>query len=244
VSKNPEPLRLDALQAACASCNLRELCLPMGLAPEAVERLDDLIGLRRRVRQGELLFDAGAPFEALFAIRSGFFKTTIGTEDGREQVTGFQMSGDLLGLDGIGPGRHDVRAVALEDSSVCVMPFASLERLAVDLPDLQRSLHRFMSREIVRDHGTILMLGTLRADQRLAAFLVGLLQRLSRRGYSSQALVLRMTRDEIGSYLGLKIETVSRMLGRLQDEGVIAVHQREVSVLQPERLRRLAEGAD
>jgi CRP/FNR family transcriptional regulator, anaerobic regulatory protein len=243
VSGNPKPLRLDALQAACANCSLRELCLPMGLSAGQLDELDTLIGQRQRLPAGGTLFEIGAPFQALYAVRAGFFKTCLATEDGREQVTGFQMAGELLGLDGIGPGRHDVRAVALEDSQVCVMPFDALESLAGRVPELQKSLHRFMSREIVRDHETLLMLGSLRADERVAAFVQGLLMRLQRRGFAGHELVLRMSREEIGSYLGLKLETVSRVLSRLHAEGLLEVQLRQIRVRDAERLRRLAQSA-
>ena len=243
MTSKPPSFQLHALKAACASCSLRELCLPMGLSDRELDRLDDLIGQRRWVHQGQELFGAGQSFHALYAIRSGFFKTCAGTEDGREQVTGFQMAGELLGLDGIGSGRHDVSAVALEDAQVCVMPFGALEDLAATMPELQRSLHRLMSREIVRDHETLLMLGSLRADERVAAFLLGLVRRLERRGHATTELVLRMSREEIGSYLGLKLETVSRAFGRLQAEGLLEVRQRQIRVLQSERLRQLAEGS-
>ncbi|MFN8869245.1 MAG: fumarate/nitrate reduction transcriptional regulator Fnr [Pseudomonadota bacterium] len=242
MTSNPPPLQIHALKVACATCSLRELCLPMDLSEDEIDRLEDLIGQRRWIRQGQELFGAGESFHALYAVRSGFFKTCVGSEDGREQVTGFQMAGELLGLDGIGSGRHEVSAVALEDSQVCVMPFDELEEMAAGMPHLQRSLHRFLSREIVRDHGTLLMLGSLRADERVAAFLLGLLRRLQRRGQRGDEFVLRMSREEIGSYLGLKIETVSRVFGRLQAEGLLEVKLKQIRVLEGERLRQLAEG--
>jgi CRP/FNR family transcriptional regulator, anaerobic regulatory protein len=235
--------RPPGLKVACSSCNLRELCLPVGLTPADLERLDTMVALRRRVARGELLFRSGAPFEALYAVRTGFFKTCISSEDGRDQVTGFQMAGELLGLDGISNDRHSCDAVALEDSQVCVIPFSQLEALSREFSDLQRQLHKIMSREIVRDHGVMLLLGSMRAEERLAAFLLNLTQRLQARGFSPSALVLRMTREEIGSYLGLKLETVSRTFSKFQDDGLLEVKQRQIRILNQAGLEHLVNGA-
>jgi len=230
------PVRLGPFKAACSSCNLRELCLPVGLSSEQVNQLDDIVATRRSVARGETLFRTGDPFHSLFAVRTGFFKTCISAEDGRDQVTGFQMAGELLGLDGISTERHACDAVALEDSSVCVIPFHDLEDLSLRISELQRVVHKIMSREIVRDHGVMLLLGSMRAEERLAAFLLNLTQRLHARGFSRSELVLRMTREEIGSYLGLKLETVSRTFSKLQDDGVLEVKQRQIRILEQDAL--------
>jgi CRP/FNR family transcriptional regulator, anaerobic regulatory protein len=232
-------IRLDTFKVACASCNLRELCLPVGMSHEQIERLDDIVAARRAVARGDTLFRAGDPFQSLFAVRTGFFKTCVTAEDGRDQVTGFQMAGELLGLDGIGTERHTCDAVALEDSQVCVIPFEDLEDLSREFSDLQRQFHKIMSREIVRDHGVMLLLGSMRAEERLAAFLLNLTQRLQTRGFSASSLILRMTREEIGSYLGLKLETVSRTFSKFQDEGVLDVKQRHIHVLDAAALQKL-----
>ncbi len=229
----------EALKVACASCNLRELCLPVGLDEADINRLDGLVASRRTVARGQALFRNGERFQSLYAVRTGFFKTCVATDDGRDQVTGFQMAGELLGLDGIGTDRHSCDAVALEDSQVCVIPFGRLEEISRDFDALQRQFHRIMSREIVRDHGVMLLLGGMRAEARLAAFLVNLTQRLQARGFSASALVLRMTREEIGSYLGLKLETVSRTFSRFQDEGLLEVKQRQIRILDQPGLQRL-----
>jgi CRP/FNR family transcriptional regulator len=176
-------------------------------------------------------------------VRTGFFKTCISAEDGRDQVTGFQMSGELLGLDGISTDRHACDAVALEDSTVCVIPFHDLEGLSLQISELQRVFHKIMSREIVRDHGVMLLLGSMRAEERVAAFLLNLTQRLHARGFSRSELVLRMTREEIGSYLGLKLETVSRTFSRLQDDGVLEVKQRQIRILDQNALRQIVNSS-
>jgi CRP/FNR family transcriptional regulator len=233
----------SALKVACSSCNLRELCLPVGLTGHELERLDKLVATRRSVRRGETLFRAGEPFQLLYAVRTGFFKTCVAAEDGRDQVTGFQMAGELLGLDGIGTERHSCDAVALEDSQVCVIPFEQLEFLSREFTDLQRQFHKIMSREIVRDHGVMLLLGSMRAEERLAAFLLNLTQRLQARGFSPTSLVLRMTREEIGSYLGLKLETVSRTFSKFQEDGLLEVKQRQIRILNQAGLQQLVNGA-
>jgi CRP/FNR family transcriptional regulator, anaerobic regulatory protein len=234
---------LNAFKVACSSCNLRELCLPIGLSKPDLDRLDGLVALRKAVPRGQALFRSGEAFRSIYAVRTGFFKTCVSTADGRDQVTGFQMAGELLGLDGIGTDQHHCDAVALEDSQVCVIPYSQLEDLSREFTELQRQFHKIMSREIVRDHGVMLLLGSMRAEERLAAFLLNLAQRLKARGFSSSALVLRMTRDEIGSYLGLKLETVSRAFSRFQDEGLLEVKQRSIRIVDEEALRRLVNRA-
>jgi CRP/FNR family transcriptional regulator len=231
--------RLDALKVACSACNLRELCLPVGLSDEELSSIDDIIGTRRTVRRGESLFHAGEAFTALYAVRTGFFKTVVSAADGREQVTGFQMAGELIGLDGISTDHHSCDAIALEDSQVCMIPYSQLETLSREVTLLQHQFHKIMSREIVRDHGVMLLLGSMRAEERLAAFLLNLVQRMHARGFSQSEIILRMTREEIGSYLGLKLETVSRMFSRFAEEGIVEVRQRHVRILDIEALQRL-----
>ncbi|WP_225784318.1 fumarate/nitrate reduction transcriptional regulator Fnr [Xenophilus sp. Marseille-Q4582] len=230
----------DTIKIACSNCNLRELCMPVDLQPNELERLDELVATRRKVKRKELLFHNGERFTSLFAIRTGVFKTRVTTEDGRDQVTGFQMAGEIIGLDGIVNGQHSCDAVALEDSEVCVMPYERLEELSREVTALQRHVHQVMSREIVREHGVMLLLGSMRAEERLAAFLLNLVQRLHARGFSATELILRMTREEIGSYLGLKLETVSRTLSKFVEEGVVEVNQRHVRITDAEALKRLA----
>jgi CRP/FNR family transcriptional regulator len=238
-ARTPADMPSEPLKVACASCNLRELCLPVGLHARDLVRLDGLVDKRRSVPRGEHLFRNGERFEALYAVRTGFFKTCVGSEDGRDQVTGFQMAGELLGLDGISSDVHHCDAVALEDSSVCVIPYCQLEGLSREFTVLQHSFHKIMSREIVRDHGVMLLLGNMRAEERLAAFLLNLTQRLQARGFSASSLVLRMTREEIGSYLGLKLETVSRTFSKFHEEGLMEVKQRQLRILDQAALQAL-----
>ena len=242
--KNIIPLTLTSLKAACSQCNLRELCLPYGLSEQEIDLLDSAVGARRRVKRQQHLYRAGEVFESIYAIRSGFFKTDVLLEDGRNQVTGFQMAGEILGMDGISDEAHTCNAVALEDSEVCIIPFNQLEHLSRDIKTLQHHFHKVMSREIVRDHGVMMLLGTMRAEERLAAFLLNLSQRFSARGYSPAEFHLRMTREEIGSYLGLKLETVSRAFSRFQDEGLISVRQKHIRIMDIPRLKLLLAPPD
>ncbi len=234
--KNMNP---QSIKVACSNCNLRELCMPIGLDNDDMQRLDEIVAKRRRVKQGDLLFSSGDHFTSLYAIRTGFFKTCVTTEDGREQVTGFQMAGEIIGLDGIVNDVHSCNAVALEDADVCVMPFTNVEELSREFPVLQRHVHKIMSREIVRENSVMMLLGNMRAEERLAAFLLNLVQRLHARGFSQSELVLRMSREEIGSYLGMKLETVSRTFSKFSDEGIIEVKQRYVRIIEPDALKKI-----
>ncbi len=211
----------------------------MGLSSNEMEKLDTVISNRRRVKRGASLFTTGEKFTSLYAVRSGFFKTCVTTADGRDQVTGFQMTGEIIGMDGIVNDHHSCDAVALEDAEVCVLPFDKLETLSREFSTLQHHVHKIMSREIVRDHGVMLLLGSMRAEERLAAFLLNLVQRLHARGFSQSELILRMTREEIGSYLGMKLETVSRTFSKFMDDGIIDVKQRYVHIKDTSGLEQI-----
>jgi CRP/FNR family transcriptional regulator len=226
-------------EVKCTSCNLRELCLPAGMCMDDLARVESIVYARRRLKRGESLFTAGAPFNAVYAIRSGFLKTSVLDGEGREQVTGFFMGGELIGLDGLGAGSYNGTAVALEDSEVCVLPYARIEEMAREVPALQRHLHAVLAREIVRDHGVMLLLGSMRAEERLATFLLNLSKRFVRRGFSASDFHLRMTREELGSYLGLKLETVSRLFSQFQAERLIEVQQKHVRILDVAGLERV-----
>ncbi len=219
---------------------------PLGARPRSVpaQRPDGLEMLlaaapatRRRVRRGEYLYRVGDDFHSLFGICAGSFKSVLLTEDGREQVTGFHLGGDVLGVDGIGLDVHAGDAVALEDSEVVEIAFAELDALAMRDPGLQRELFRMLAAEIQRERALMLLLGSMRAEERIAAFLINLSQRMAARGFSASCFVLRMTREEIGSMLGLKLETVSRILSRFQVEGLLHVRNREIAIVSLAALR-------
>jgi CRP/FNR family transcriptional regulator, anaerobic regulatory protein len=232
------------MSLTCSECHLRRICLPLGLTPTELHRLDQrLVVARHKVRRGGRVFQAGAPFESVYAIWTGCFKSSAATADGREQVTGFHMGGEWLGLEGIGAQHHRVDAVALEDSQVCVIPYHRLQSLTLEVGALQHHVHSIMSREIVRNHGMMVLLGSMCAEERIGAFLLDLMERLKTHGYSASSIVLRMSREEIGSYLGLKLETVSRTLSKLQASGVLSVRHRELQVIDPVGLRQVVDGA-
>lgn len=227
------------IKIACSNCNMRELCMPIGLDADDLKRVDELVSKRAFVKRGTALFRMGDAFTALYAIRSGFFKTSLGTEGGRDQVTGFQMAGEILGLDGVATDLHTCDAIALEDTEVCALPFNRIEEIAREVKALQHHVHKIMGREIVREHGVMLLLGNMRADERLAAFLLNLMQRLHARGFSSSDLVLRMTRIDIASYLGLTLETISRTFSKFAEEEIITVNQRQIHIQNAAALKQM-----
>jgi CRP/FNR family transcriptional regulator len=235
------PVTLTGLKKACSQCNLFELCLPLGTDDSDILRLDELVAVQRRIKRQQPLYRSGDLFEAIYAIRTGSFKSDILLEDGREQVTGFHMTGEILGLDGISTGLHTCNAIALEDSEVCVITYTKLEELARAIEGLQHQFHKVMSSEIVSDHGMMMLLGSMHANERLAAFLLNLSQRFTARGFSPTEFHLRMTREEIGSYLGLKLETVSRAFSCFQKEGLISVQQKHIRILDHNRLKKLIQ---
>lgn len=240
ISDNKVPPNTSSeLKIACSNCNLREICLPLELTVGEMHRLEELSNNKHSYPSGGYLYRTGDRFKSLHAIRSGSFKTRVLHEDGREQVTGFLMAGEIIGLDAISTDLHTCEAVAMEDSEVCELPFVKLEELSREIPSLQRHLHKIMSREIVRDQGIMLLLGSMRAEERLAAFLLNLSQRNAAHGMSGTQLKLRMSRLEIGSYLGLKLETVSRAFSHFQEDGLIQVKARAVELLDLPRLRTL-----
>jgi hypothetical protein len=227
------------IKTQCASCSLKELCLPVGLQSVDFEKLDGVIKQSRRLRKGDYLYHSGENFQSIYAIRTGFFKTLVSLSDGRDQVTGFFMSGELLGMDGIDNHAYTNNAVALEDSEVCELPFNRLDELAQFIPSLNLHFFRLMSREIIRDQNVMMMLGNMNAEERLSTFLINLSQRLAARGFAANDFVLRMSREEIGSYLGLKLETVSRTLSRLHHDGIVSVEHKHIRILQPQVLRQM-----
>ncbi len=229
---------LAPLATQCSRCHLRELCLPCGLSCTELERLDGLGFTRRRVATGQTLYREGDRFQNIYAVRAGTFKSSLTLADGREQVSGFQMAGELMGLDGLAHGAHASSAIALEDAEVCAIPYAGLSDLVSESPEMQHVVSRLMSREIVRDHGLMMLLGSMNAEERLGAFLLNLSQRLKARGYSPVEFHLRMSRAEIGSYLGMKLETVSRTFSAFQQQGLLDVDKRHIRIVDLPRLGR------
>ncbi|WP_255581836.1 fumarate/nitrate reduction transcriptional regulator Fnr [Cupriavidus sp. AU9028] len=223
----------------CSTCSIGQLCLPVGMSAQDVEKMDALVQDRVRVRKGDTLFRLGDPLVALYAIRFGTLKTHVTMEDGRSQVTGFYLPGEVVGFDGLQQMKHTSDATALEDTEVCVVRYDEMQRISASLPSLQHQFMRLMSKEITQDQVMLITLGSMRAEERLAGFLVNLSERLAARGYSPSEFVLRMSREEIGSYLGLKLETVSRLFSRFAEAGLIQVRQRHVKLIDMAGIRQV-----
>ena len=243
---NPPPqVMLDAIwpPAANPTFKLQVLFLSEGLDAKALQQMDQLVTAWARLRKGEPLFCAGDRFTSLYAIRSGSCKTVSLSEEGRDQVAGYHMPGEIIGTDGIGMGSHCCQAIALEDTEVCSLAFERIETLSRQNNQFQHNLHRLLAMEIARERSIMMLLGTLHGEQRLAAFLLDLSQRYQARGYSSCEFVLRMTRKDIASYLGLKLETVCRLFSRFRREGLVQVHGRVVKLLDRESVKRLVDRA-
>jgi CRP/FNR family transcriptional regulator, anaerobic regulatory protein len=222
---------------SCSSCCLQGVCLPCGQNSEKLTDMDELTRVKRRVARGSALYRSGDAFDSVYAVRSGSFKSVGLSRSGEEKVTGVHLAGEVLGLEAINSSKHGFDAVALEDSEVCVIPFAQLTQLASRIPELQSQLLRMLSSDISRDQGLMLLLGGMDAEQRLAAFLLSLARRYQKLGYASTRFTLRMTREDIGSYLGLTLETVSRLFSRMQRDGLIAAQQKEIELKDMARLR-------
>ncbi|WP_296356961.1 fumarate/nitrate reduction transcriptional regulator Fnr [Ramlibacter sp.] len=230
-----------ALKPQCSTCHLKDLCLPCGLDCDDVQQLDGLQFGRRRIKPGQPLYREGEKFQFIYAVRTGTFKSSVTLKDGREQVTGFHMAGELIGLDGVAQGTHASTASALEDAEICAIPYEHLNALAAGNSNMQHIVSRLMSREIVREHSLMLLLGSMNAEERLAAFLLNLSQRLKARGYSPSEFHLRMSRAEIGSYLGMKLETVSRTFSAFQQQRLLEVDKKHIRIIDLGGLKRAFE---
>jgi CRP/FNR family transcriptional regulator len=240
-AENAAKAKIDIqdLKLVSSNSNLHKLCIPMGLPANLMEKLDELVYARKRIKAGTTLYHAGSHFHSIYAVKTGFIKMATLHEDGREQITGFYMTGEILGFDGIATDEHMCTTVALEDSEVCAIPFDRLEHAGHELEDIQHHVYKLMSREIVRDHTIMMLLGSMQGEERVAAFLLNLSQRLSERGYSPSNLVLRMKREEIGSYLGMKVESVSRAFTKFRELGLLEVHQKHIRILDMNELQKL-----
>lgn len=232
-------ISLDRIKVACRDCSLSTLCLPMGLEPEDVDRLDAIVKRDRPFHRGEYLFHAGDRFRHLYVVKTGSLKTFSPGTDGEEKVVGFHLPCELLGLDAIQDEIHGCSARALETTAVCDLPFDRLEELATSIPSLQHQMFRLMSKEITHDVEMMTQLGRSTAEERVAAFLVSLSERFSRRGFSATDFFLSMSRQELGSYLGLALETVSRLLTRFQGENILKVDRKHVVITDLDRLKQI-----
>ncbi len=237
---NNKIIDIASIKQACSNCSLKQLCLPLGISTEDIQRLDSIIKRRRPLARGANVFRLGDEFRALYAIRCGSVKTYTITEDGSEQITGFHLPGELIGLEAISSGRHYCGAKALETTSVCEIPFWRLEELSSVLPGLGGQLLRLMSKEIIADEQLLILLGKKSAEERLASLFISLSMRFSERGLSSREFHLSMSRNDIGNYLGLAVETVSRLFTRFQQQGLISVKHKYIYLEDMEQLQEMA----
>lgn len=233
-------LDLGRLRRTCATCGLNQLCLPAGVDAEGLKRLDDVVQSRRPLERGQTIYETGADFQSLFVVRSGSFKTFVTTEEGESQILGFHLPGEIMGFDAISSNHHTCSAEALERASVCEVPFAHVSQVAAQVPDLQRQLMRVISLEVVRDHEHLVMMGRRQAQQRLAIFLKSVADRYRRLRRDPASLTLAMSRYDIANYLGLVVETVSRLFTRFQQLGVLEVERKQVTVRDFAKLDMLA----
>ncbi len=235
-------LNLNEVKISCGGCSLNELCLPHGLEGPDMEKLDSIIRHQPPLHPGQHLFRAGDGGQSLYAVRSGSLKTYCTTKNGDEQVLGFTLPGEIVGLDGMSDGHYASNSIALETSSVCQLPYSQLDELCAEIPSLHRQMMRVVGKEVSSDHRMLLLLGKRSADERLAAFLLSLSLRYKMRGLSATELNLPMSRQDIGNYLGLAIETVSRLFANFQDQDLLRVNRRQITLLNVARLEEMFEG--
>lgn len=224
----------------CQDCSISQLCIPVSLNSEEMGKLDDIIERKKPLHKGDFLFEAGQPLRSIYAVRSGSFKSYTLTESGEEQITGFHLAGDIVGFDGISTMSHRSYAQAMETAMVCEIPFTTLDDLSGKLPKLRHQVMRMMSNEINYDQEMLLMLNKKTAEERLAAFLANLSTRFGERGFSKKEFRLTMTRGEIGNYLGLTVETISRLLSRFQKAEIIKVEGKFITIVNTDELFKVA----
>ena len=227
-------------QVSCGNCRLNSICLPLALESDDIQLLDDIIQRSKPLQKNQHLYREGDEFQSVYAVRSGTLKAYKTTDDGREQVTGFYFPGEILGMDGISNNTHASSAKALETAAICEIPFSSLEKLSASMPNLQRHFFQLMSREITEDQQLITLLSKNSADERVAALMLSISTRNVRRKLSATQFRLPMSRVDIGNYLGLTVETVSRVFSRMQKMDILQVDNKEIEILDIQGLKNMA----
>ena len=236
---NSKVVSIDGIKVACSNCSLATLCLPFGLDSEDVQRLEKIIKRNRPIHRGQVLFSPGDTLHSLYVIKTGAVKTFTQTPSGDEHVVGFHLPGEMVGLDAIQNNRHGCFAKALETTAICELPFENLEHLSTTIPSLQHQMLRLLSKELSTETNMISLLNNSTAEERLASFLLSLSERFKRRGFSATDFFLAMSRQDIGSYLGLALETVSRLFTRFQEHGILKVDRKHVQINSVEGLKSL-----
>jgi CRP/FNR family transcriptional regulator len=237
-------INFDQLKVSCASCSLRELCIPQGMTDDELKLIDTVIERKKPVHKNDYLFRAGDTNRSIYAVLSGSVKTLVDNPNGEEQIVGFHLPGELLGMDGFSGDAHTCSAVALETSSVCEFPLESLDEVCHLVPSIQYAMRRIMGREVTKDHAMLLLLGRMSAEEKLASFLISLSKRMAQRHWKPSEFNLTMPRQDIANYLGLAVETVSRLFAHLQDENIIEVDRRRVNICDIERLQAIVGDSD
>ena len=237
--EKPQLVTFDRLKVCCGQCNLNELCFPHGMNSDDMDKLDTVVEQRKPLHKNDHLYREGDASHAIYAVRSGSIKTLVESPNGDEQIVGFHLPGELLGLDGFMDGNHTCTAIALETTSVCAMPLSKLEGLCTTMPGLQHQMQRIMGKEVTEDHLMLLMLGKMSAEEKIATFLLSISRRMEERHWKATEFVLSMPRQDIANYLGLAVETVSRLFAQYQESGIIKVDRRRISILELQRLREI-----
>ena len=237
-------INFDQLKVSCASCSLRELCIPQGMTEDELKLIDTVIERKKPVHKNDYLFRAGDTNRSIYAVLSGSVKTLVDNPNGEEQIVGFHLPGELLGMDGFSGDAHTCSAVALETSSVCEFPLESLDEVCHVVPSIQYAMRRIMGREVTKDHAMLLLLGRMSAEEKLASFLISLSKRMAQRHWKPSEFNLTMPRQDIANYLGLAVETVSRLFAHLQDAEIIEVDRRRVNICDMERLQAIVGDSD
>jgi CRP/FNR family transcriptional regulator len=235
----PALVNLDRLKVTCAQCNLSELCFPHGMNSDDLDKLDTVVEQHKPIHKNDFLFREGDTSTSVYAVRSGSIKIIVESPNGDEQIVGFHLPGELLGLDGFMNGKHTCTAIALETTSVCAIPLEKLEGLCTAVPSLHHQMHRIMGKEVTEEHKMLLMLGKMNAEEKVATFLLSISRRMEERHWKATEFVLSMPRQDIANYLGLAVETVSRLFAHYQEEGVIQVDRRRISILNMQRLKEI-----
>ncbi len=236
----PEANFCGKYRISCSACSLKELCLPRGLSAENIIQLESVIKRRRPVNKGEYIYHMDDPCHSLFTVRSGSVKSLVLDNNGVEQVVGFHLPGELFGLDGLETDIHSCSAIALEPASVCELPLEQIDKLYSSIPGLGYQINRLIGQEVASDHEMLMLLGKKDARKRLSNFLINLSKRFRERGFSEKEFNLSMSRKDVGNYLGLALETVSRQLSSFQELGVITVKRRQIIVHDMERLKAMS----
>ena len=232
-------INIDHFKVSCKDCSLRELCFTHGMNEEDMNSMDSVVEQTKPLHKSDYLYRDGEKATAIYAVRSGCVKTVTESANGDEQIVGFHLAGELLGLDGFSEGVHTCNALALETSSVCELPLEQLEELCHVMPGLQKQMRRIMGREVSAEHKQLLLLGKMSSEERLASFILSLSSRMQERNWKADEFNLSMPRQDIANYLGMAVETVSRLFASFQNDGIIAVDRRHITIRDMDRLKSI-----